>query len=361
MPFTRPDIDTIYQRLKTDLEQRLGHTNWLSRSVLLAMLAVYAGSIHLAYGALVQLSKELFFTTSVKFLDWWAELWGLPRKDAVKATTGPNGYRFTGIDTTAIPQYTAVQTPDGTVFLTDTAVVIAGGEALVGLTARVKGSAGNVEATTMELVSPIAGVDTEGTVLIQPTGGTDRETDDELKFRLLQRTRNPPGSGNVGDYVRWALEVTGVGRAWAFGGSDWFGAGTVGVVIASSDLSIVDAQVKTDVIDYIEARRPVGADVSIEDPIPRAIGFDLSITPNTASIQAAILEQLNLIFLLDSSPGGTMLLSHINKSIASTAVVDFEITELRKDGTPISIDNITTSGLELSRLDEGDVVFATLT
>lgn len=361
MPFTRPTVQTIYGRMKADLEQRLDHTNWLSRSLLLTMLVVFAGAIYLAYGFLVRLSKELFFTTADEFLDWHAQLWGLPRKDATKAYTGPGGYRFTGVDTTVIPEGTAVQTEDGTVFLTDDEVTITGGVALVSLTAQVKGSQGNVEAETMTLVNPIAGVDSEGTVIIQPGGGTDQETNDELISRLLQRTRNPPGSGNVGDYERWAREVSGVGRAWARGANDWKGVGTVGVIIATSSLDIVDAQTRIEVGDYIESKRPVGADVDIEDPVPVACGFDISITPNTSAVQTEIQEELTLLFLTTSEPGGTLKISEIRKAISSTSVVDYEITDIYKDTISQGVGNIETTLLELARFSEEDTTFVELT
>lgn len=361
MPFDRPDIYTIYARMKTDLEQRLNHTNWLSRSVILVMLAVFSGAIHLAYGALVKLSKELFFTTADLFLDWHAQLYGLPRKDAEYAATGDGGYKFTGDDDTVIDEGTEVQTSDGIVFLTDSEVTIASGEAIVGLTAKLAGESGNIESDTMTLVTPIGGVDSEGIVLIQPTGGTEQETNDDLIFRLLQRTRNPPGSGNIGDYQRWALEVSGVGRSWTKSAENWKGAGTAAVIIATSSLEIVDAQVRLAVTDYIESKRPIGADVDIEDPVPIACGFALSITPNTELIRNSIAEQLNLIFLLDSSPGGTMLLSHIRKAVATTPVEDFEITEIYKNSVAHGVSNIESSFLELLRFDESTTVFSELT
>jgi uncharacterized phage protein gp47/JayE len=361
MPFERPSIETIYGRMKADLEQRLDHTNWIFESMLLIALVVFAGAIYLVYGFLVRLSKELFFTTADEFVPWHHQLWGLPEKDANKASTGENGYRFTGVDATVIDRYTEVQTAGGVVFRTDEEVTITSGSALVGLTAKVKGSEGNVESSTMTLVSPIIGVDSEGTVLVQPTGGTDAETVDEGIARLLQRTRNPPGSGNRGDYERWALEVSGVGRAWTRSATEWKGAGTCAVIVATSDLSIVDAQTRTAVTEYIEDRRPIGADVDIVDPVPVSFGFEISITPDTSSLRSAILEALGELFLTTSQPGGTLEISKIRKAISTTSVEDYEITDTNRNGVSLgSVRNLETELLELAQLSETNTVFSEL-
>ena len=47
------------------------------------------------------------------------------------------------------------------------------------------------------------------------TGGIDQETDDQLRERILFRIQQPPMGGSQADYVRWAMAVPGVTRAWA--------------------------------------------------------------------------------------------------------------------------------------------------
>ena len=357
MPFDRPKIDTIYNRMKADAEQRLENTNWFSRSLVLILIAVFAGAIYLCYGFLVRLSKQLFFTTAdEEFVEWHARKYGLPRKPAEFAT---GQVRFFGVDTTLIPEGTEIETEDGTIYETDEDVYISGPDVEVGITAVIAGTSGNTSVTTMTLVTPIIDINSTVQVIESPDGGIDQETIPELVARLLQRTQNPPGSGNVGDYERWALEVSGVGRAFILDSNNWAGAGTVGVIIASASLEVVSAAIKTNVENYIDTKRPIGADVDVEDIIPKNCDFEIDITPNTTEFQNLIDEALEEIFILESEPGGTMLISQINQAIGSTGINDYSITAITVDGVPIAVGNIEQTGLNTSRF--GSAIYSDLT
>ena len=65
-------------------------------------------------------------------------------------------------------------------------------------------------------------------------GGTDEETDEELRARVLRRIRQPPMGGDAYDYVAWALAVPGVTRAWC--SPLEMGIGTVTVRFMMDDL-----------------------------------------------------------------------------------------------------------------------------
>ena len=47
-------------------------------------------------------------------------------------------------------------------------------------------------------------------------GGADEQSDLLLLQRVLARLRQPPHGGADFDYIRWALEVPGVTRAWVY-------------------------------------------------------------------------------------------------------------------------------------------------
>ena len=65
-------------------------------------------------------------------------------------------------------------------------------------------------------------------------GGTDAETDEQLRSRILQRIQNVPMGGSAADYVNWALAVPGVTRAWA---APEQGPGTITVRFLMDDLA----------------------------------------------------------------------------------------------------------------------------
>ncbi|MBW5285783.1 baseplate J/gp47 family protein [Burkholderia gladioli] len=92
----------------------------------------------------------------------------------------------------------------------------ADGTGMVSATADATGSDSNItEATIVQLTTPPAGVQSQATLLTMQ-GGLEVETYDQLRSRLLDRIRNPPGGGKVSDYKGWALEVPGITNAYVY-------------------------------------------------------------------------------------------------------------------------------------------------
>jgi uncharacterized phage protein gp47/JayE len=95
-------------------------------------------------------------------------------------------------------------------------------------------------------------------------GGFDTEDLEVWRARVLERYYWTPQGGADGDYVVWAKEVPGVTRAWTY--RHWMGTGTVGVMIASSDLinPILDDATVAAVQAHIEPLAPVaGSDLYV--------------------------------------------------------------------------------------------------
>lgn len=101
--------------------------------------------------------------------------------------------------------------------------------------------------------------------------GSEIETDESLRNRLYVKIQLPSTSGNIYDYLNWALNVEGVGNAKTF--PLWDGPGTVKVLVVDSDMEI-DNTLESKVYEYIETVRPVGADVTVESP--NALNLDIS-------------------------------------------------------------------------------------
>lgn len=98
--------------------------------------------------------------------------------------------------------------------------------------------------------------------------GDDTETDDEYRARFLQQARLPTTSGNKADYIKWALEVDGVGGVQVI--PLWNGAGSVKVVIIDADKKPATLPLVANVQNYIspaagtgEGKAPVGAAVTV--------------------------------------------------------------------------------------------------
>jgi uncharacterized phage protein gp47/JayE len=114
---------------------------------------------------------------------------------------------------------------------------------------------GNADAgTALTLTAAPTSVNSSA-VIAEMISGTDIETDDSLLERLLDVLRNPPASGNVADYRRWAREVPGCDDAFVYPMRR--GLGTTDVIIISGgglpSLDLINA-----VQANIDEQRPCG-------------------------------------------------------------------------------------------------------
>ena len=358
MAFERPDIQTIYGRIKADMEARVSSNVKIPRFSLLGIIImVFAGAIHLVYGYVVFISDQLFVdTATTTWLDRLANMYGVPRK---AGTFAQGEITVFGVDGTVIPEGTEFQSDAGIRYATVSEETIPPSEFVeIEVQSVTEGEIGNTEETNLFLVSPITGVETQAVVVVPIEGGVDTETDAELRIRLLQRLQNPPSSGTAADYERWALEVSGVGKAWTIPAEQYNGTGTVGVVLGTSSLDPVPGLTKTEVEANIESNRPVGAKVDVLDLESVEIGYFISISPNTEGLRENVQENLQNLHLSEAGPGFTILLSHIRSAIAASGVVDYEITDIEKDAVSQGVANIETDGVEVAKFST--VTFADL-
>lgn len=171
------------------------------------------------------------------YLENHAEVQNLQREAAVAAT---GAVTFAGTNGTVIPAGSRVGVepadPEGAApeFETTVPVTIAGGVATVAVVASVPGVAGNVSAgavTALLVVPPgVSGV----TNAAATEGGTETETDPELRARLLEVYAGAGGGWNQQDYKVAALAYgNGIGRVTVI--PLWNGPGTVKVILATAD------------------------------------------------------------------------------------------------------------------------------
>jgi len=352
MSFSRPTLSTLIDRVEADIRAQLGISSpALRRSVIAVLSRVIAAGYHLLYGYMDWIKTQVIIDTAEKeYLERWAAVWNISRKAADYAV---GNVTFTGVEGSSIPAGTLVARSDGTEFATDAIGTISGGSASLAVTAVEAGDAGNTaETTSLTLVNPVTGIDQDSTVGTGGlTSGTDEETDADLRDRLLLRIRKPPQGGSSADYEQWALEVSGVTRAWVFPNNT--GPGTVGVTFVddNSDPIIPSGAKVTEVQDYIDARRPVTAVVTVFAPTAVALDLEINISPNTAAVQAAIEAELTDLIMREGEPGGTILLSHIQEAISVAAG--------ETDHTLVSpTANVTHTAGQLPVL--GTIIFGTL-
>lgn len=339
MSYNRPTLEEIQARVKADIESYVTDGVPLAWVKLLGILGhAFSGASHLQHGFLSQIKKEIFITTASEWgLTQHGNRYGLPRK----AANHSSGYiRPTGTGTPTVPDETLWVNSEGYEYQQQGAFTV-GTDSEVELVAVEAGADSNTTDETLTLSSGIVDVDSDAyildvlsddTVPPQFDNGTNLEGIEAWRLRLLQRCQNPPSSGNKGDYVRWALEIAGVGRAWCMPSEIW-GLGSCGVFVASYDeenltIGVVSDSILSAVETYIDSVRPIPANVEYRHITPKNAAYTMAITPNTEEQRDAIEQNLKQLHILEAEPGGTMLVSHIRHAIKTAGVNDYYLNSI---------------------------------
>ncbi|EGT3651933.1 TPA: baseplate J/gp47 family protein [Clostridioides difficile] len=160
-----------------------------------------------------------------------------------------------------------------------------------------------------KLVDNISGV-TKITNTRSFEGGTDIETDEELKERFYKIQRNQATSGNKAHYEEWALEVEGVYNVKVY--PRWDGPGTVKVLIFGENNQAVDSEVIERCKEHIEEEMPIGSTLTVATPSPLNISISATIKLEVGYtldfVKESFLESINSYLI------------NINKEIIYTKV-----------------------------------------
>ncbi len=284
--------------------------------MLLNILAkMEAGSVHGLYGYLEWIALQgMPDTAEDEHLERWASIWGKERNGNTKAS---GKAAFSGTDGSVVPNGEQVKRADDVEYVTTADGIIAAGTVEVPIKAVKAGANSNAATgTKLNLLSPLDGIKSIA-VSGELAGGTDAEDNTSLRSRLLARIRQAPHGGADFDYVQWALDVSGVTRAWA--SPRELGAGTVTVRIMTDGVTengIPATEIIEAVQSYIDNVRPVTAEVTVVAPVATPMNPTINLNPNTAAVQAAVEAELTDLLRREAEPGTTILLSHLREAIS---------------------------------------------
>jgi len=328
--FIRPTLAELVARIDGDLSAVLGTIDGEDqRSLRMALARVESQVTHLLYGYLDTLAKMVLpDQASLDFLARHSTVWGILR---LPAEFAQGVVTFTGAPNAGIASDTRLKAADGTEYATTAIGVLEGagpGTATVPVIAVLPGISGNLGAGSMlTMISPAAGVVAAATVAgAGLNGGFDAESDDKLRERLLARIRMPPHGGADFDYETWVKEsdprVTRV-----FTTPRGMGNGTV-VVRPMMDGAYehgIPLEADIDAIqEYLDAARPVTADVYAVAPVAQALDYTIHVSPDTAMVRQAVTAELADLHRRDATPNtgnynGTLLISHIREAVSIAA------------------------------------------
>ncbi|GED14893.1 baseplate J/gp47 family protein [Aneurinibacillus migulanus] len=187
--------------------------------------------------------------------------------------------------------------------------------------------------------------------------GVDTEDDESLRARYFIETKKSPGSGNVDDYEKWTLEVTGVGRVIVL--PLWNGRGTVKLVILDSNGNPASEKLCEDVKQYIDpidgegqGKAPIGATVTVVPAIAVNVDVEANIeldgTRNITDITQDVTNELKTYFSeLKLVSGGEITYNRVGSIIIETdGVHNYRNLTLNGDTSdiPLSKEQVHTLG-----------------
>jgi uncharacterized phage protein gp47/JayE len=327
-----PSINELTQNAARLLQQSLaqaaqaGNTATLSaadlelaRSNVKAFSFVQGVGLHGAYRYLRDfIARQAVPIFSAKaFLDGWLATYRMVRKEAAAASGQVSG---TGVNTTILPAGTLLQAADGDQYRVSADATVAAGVVTATVVALIAGVAGNREqATALTLVSPVVGIDSAFAVDVDGiSGGAEVESDSEAIYRLQQRLGNEPLGGSPADYARWALQLSGITRAW--GVRNPAGPTSAGVIIMAD--GNVPPGLPTEgqrvmVRDYIlDPRRGPPDELFVIIPDAQAVDPVIGLSPDSASARAACTAALKDVFFREATPGQGLPISHLSEAIS---------------------------------------------
>jgi uncharacterized phage protein gp47/JayE len=319
-----------------------------ANSILRVLSDVMGALCHLTLQYVDWLALQLLpDTAETEWLDRHGQIWLVNADGTVgrkQATFATGTVLATGVIGSVVPLGSILHASTTTVgivgihnYQTTLQVFIGTGPTSIPVVALEPGTQGNLLSDSfMEFASPPAGVDTNVAV-ISVDGGTEPETDDELRARVLLRIRQPPMGGDAKDYVQWTLAVPGVTRAWSF--PNEMGIGTCTVRFMLDDLRADQGGFPTqtdinNVATYLNTVRPVAVkDFFAVAPIPQRCDVHIyNLNPDTSDVRAAIEVNLQNIFYETQAPGQTMYAAWKSYAILTAAgVVSFDLTNNQDD------------------------------
>lgn len=341
MPFNTPTLPALIARAQGDL----AGSSALLRSDAEVLARVLGGASYGRYGHQAYIAEQILPDTADE-----ATLRRMARarlkRDQLPAVSAQGPAGFVGVAGAVLDAGTLLKREDGQHFRVTLPVTLTGSAGVATLEAVTPGQLGNTPAgMTLRTVSPVLGVSDTFTVLAPGlTAGTEAESLETLRARVIRSYKVVAHGGSQSDYQTWALEVPGVTRAWVR--RHWMGPGTVAVfIVRDGDIDpIPTPEALALAFAYIDNERPVTAELAVLAPVEKPVQYHIKLTPDSGATRAAVEAALLDLHSRESDLGVTLLLTHIREAISgATGEKDHQLTA-PLDDVPAADNELLTFG-----------------
>lgn len=314
MAYTSPSLNSLAQSAWAAIRTYLpGSDAMPKKNVLVVLAKAWALLLGDVYRRIEWTFRQIFASTADE--DVLEKIHGFEENVQRKAASRASG-TVTGTADAGESFAAGVRFISGAVGYVSTATATADGAGAISFTVRaeVAGASANLDAgASLTLADPGSYLTLSPEFVVASggvAGGTDREDIEDYRARILDKKRRPPQGGALSDYEQWAMEVPGVAAAWAARTTNSPGTVTVWVVVDGRENGIPTEDDIEVVQAYIDDLRRIGSQISVVAPVPQPVDITISgLTPNTASVRAAVADKLAALFAPDAdgaSPRGRM-------------------------------------------------------
>lgn len=316
MPFEIPTLQALVQRASSDLSGRTDSA--LRRSDSRALARMHSGTAYGLYGLIAHVARQILpDTCDEPMLARWAALKNIDRTPARRAQ---GTLLVSGSGGTMIHAGVLWQSRDGRQYRVTADTVLDVNNTPVPVEAVNHGHAGNIDGgARLSAVSPVLGMIDQAVVDSAGIGGgADIEPLESWRERVCRAFEIIPHGGARDDYVTWALEVSGVTRAWSI--PQYLGPGTVGVFfVRDRDANIVPGPVEIEAVrQHIEKMRPVTAELYVMAPQILPINYTIQIWPDNETLRGRVENSLRELHASEADLGMQFLRSHMREAISTT-------------------------------------------
>ncbi|MBR2593582.1 MAG: baseplate J/gp47 family protein [Firmicutes bacterium] len=272
-------LSDMLGRVSDSLDKREG-------SVIYDALAPCAAALKNVYTAMEDILLESYIGTATgEYLDRLAAEFGIVRISASAAVVKGEfnidvalGKRFNGDEN----NYVVTESLGGHTYK---------------MTCETAGSAGNGYTGIITPIEYIEGLQSaEITEILVP--GSDEETDEELRVRVLFEVSDSARDGNAAQYYKWANEYTGIGNVKVF--PLWDGPNTVKISILDAENGKATNSLISEFSNYMDpgsegkgnGKAPVGAIVTVTtaQEVPVSITFSYTLNSGYSAIYGLAAE-----------------------------------------------------------------------
>jgi len=313
MPWTTPNLYQVRAMVRDDLTTSLQGAAVVGNTVLRVMADAMAGCAQLVLRYIDWLAKMLLPDTATDiWIDRHGVIWLVNSDGSLgrKAATPSNGtVGFTGVPGVMIPEGSVLYAPTGESYETlefKTLPDTTSQPLEVAIQSLNPGANQNqAVGTVLAQGSPISGVDSAVTV-IDLRGGTDVESDDALRARILARIRQPPMGGCAYDYEQWTMAIPSVTRAWCAPRELGMGTVTIRFMVDALRADNGGFPLQDDlnaVYAYLNRKRPVAVrDFQVQPPVPEPINFNLALVNDSLTARNQVATAVNAMLVERAMP-----------------------------------------------------------